>query len=997
MADVAQLEVRLDGRAARLEAESVRRRLRALGNENTRLAGTTAAAGTGLTRQTVATTRLSTANAAAATSTTALGSSVKRLLVASATFAGLGLGAGALTAGTKSATSFSLAIAEVSTLIDESFGSLENLRKESIRFARTFGTSTTAQAQAFYQATSAGAGSLEEAVLLLNAANILARGGVADLEGSIDLLTTALNAYGLESTSALDVADILFLTVKQGKITVDQLAQSFGQIASISSSFGLTLEEVSSGVAALTKNGVQSAQAFTGIRALIISIVKPSEEARRITSSLGIEFNLQAVRTKGLVTVLREAFEATGRNEQAFARLLGSTEALTPATALLGNAGDDYIETLELMTDRANAASDANIKVADSLAGRLQVAQANVSVELQELGDEVLPRLVDALEILNENFDTIIRTLTIIGGIGAGRLFFRLTRSLNGIGRGIAFLTGQQRGLGRYMRENNETLRRSTRFLITYGQGIDLIVRAIKRFAALNPFGLALLAIGGLVAAVGLARKAINGTATEAERFDNIIAGNANTFVLWEEATISALRRVGRGFNELTSDVNRYLLKAGEVVADVIFTNDFIDPNQGPAPGRGPTGRGAAGTGGESRDVLTDFVVDENFERQAEASRARVLAARITRLQGLEEGNAALRKINGQLYEQQRLESIAQEAVRIPNGRRLSTSSRDRDQAQSLLGAARTIDEDRIAELRRLEFAAQNNSILSDKQRAQTLSRFRTELQALENPNAAYTSELQEQIDLAKIQDPLIRQVETSLASQIRSTESRGIPVSKAQAAAWREMILELGKLNAEAERVGPLDQYLESLKDVGDGFENFVVAGIKSSADALSSFILEGKSGLQGLANVLRDVAQQILSLALQRAVVAPIVSSFLPGFADGGAFHNGKLTAFASGGIISQPTLFPFNGGTGVAGEAGDEAIIPLKRGANGRLGVENFGGGGSRQAFAPTINVNIAGNVDSAERTQEIGRAAKAAMVSVYNEQSLKNSKAGGGSRR
>lgn len=59
--------------------------------------------------------------------------------------------------------------------------------------------------------------------------------------------------------------------------------------------------------------------------------------------------------------------------------------------------------------------------------------------------------------------------------------------------------------------------------------------------------------------------------------------------------------------------------------------------------------------------------------------------------------------------------------------------------------------------------------------------------------------------------------------------------------------------------------------------------------------------------------------------------------GFADGAAFRAGQVTAFANGGIVSQPTIFPMANGMGLMGEAGPEAVMPLKRGPNGRLGVE------------------------------------------------------------
>jgi phage-related minor tail protein len=64
---------------------------------------------------------------------------------------------------------------------------------------------------------------------------------------------------------------------------------------------------------------------------------------------------------------------------------------------------------------------------------------------------------------------------------------------------------------------------------------------------------------------------------------------------------------------------------------------------------------------------------------------------------------------------------------------------------------------------------------------------------------------------------------------------------------------------------------------------------------------------------------------------------------FANGGALASGRVQAFASGGIVSSPTTFPMRGGTGLMGEAGPEAIMPLTRGADGKLGVRSQGGGG------------------------------------------------------
>jgi lambda family phage tail tape measure protein len=93
---------------------------------------------------------------------------------------------------------------------------------------------------------------------------------------------------------------------------------------------------------------------------------------------------------------------------------------------------------------------------------------------------------------------------------------------------------------------------------------------------------------------------------------------------------------------------------------------------------------------------------------------------------------------------------------------------------------------------------------------------------------------------------------------------------------------------------------------------------------------------------------------------------------FADGAALDAGRVRAFARGGVVSGPTLFPLRGGTGLMGEAGPEAILPLSRGPDGRLGVTASGGS------APVINVTIrTPDVDGFRRsrgqvTAELARA-------------------------
>jgi hypothetical protein len=122
---------------------------------------------------------------------------------------------------------------------------------------------------------------------------------------------------------------------------------------------------------------------------------------------------------------------------------------------------------------------------------------------------------------------------------------------------------------------------------------------------------------------------------------------------------------------------------------------------------------------------------------------------------------------------------------------------------------------------------------------------------------------------------------------------------------------------------------------------------------------------------------------------------SSFFGGFtpvAKGGVFNAGNITPFARGGIVNRPTMFPLaNGGTGLMGEAGAEAVVPLARDRLGRLGVRNDGGGGGDGTVVQIYDMRSAGNsepVRTQERRGPDGRREIAVMIEEKIEDSVRS---------
>ncbi|MEM9900652.1 MAG: phage tail tape measure protein [Pseudomonadota bacterium] len=162
-----------------------------------------------------------------------------------------------------------------------------------------------------------------------------------------------------------------------------------------------------------------------------------------------------------------------------------------------------------------------------------------------------------------------------------------------------------------------------------------------------------------------------------------------------------------------------------------------------------------------------------------------------------------------------------------------------------------------------------------------------------------------------------------------------------------------------------------------------------QGSVTSLSSSISGGlRRAFDGLvfdglkaSEALQIVGQSIVN-ATYSAAIRPVTNHLggllgaglgALGFAQGGAFSQGKVMPFAQGGIVSSPTAFPMRGGTGLMGEAGPEAILPLERGVDGRLGIKSQGGGRPVQVV---MNVTTP-DVDSFRRGQgqiaaQVGRA-------------------------
>ena len=329
--------------------------------------------------------------------------------------AALAVGKAAVSAASESETAFS----KVSTLLSGSEDELNKYYKNMKAASTDAGVGFSEFSDAVYQSISASIDQAD-AIDFANKAVKLSKAGFTDAATAVDVMTTAINAYGLSAEEAEHISDALITTQNLGKTTVNELASSMGKVIPLASAYGVNLDNLTTSYAELTKGGIATSEATTYMKSMFTELAKDGSKVSKVLKDeTGQSFSDLMNSGKSLGEVLNIIYGSVDNDATAFAGLWSSTEAGTGALALAKSGVEGFNKTLSEMQNSLGTTETAYKKVTDSFeekTNKLKIACKNM---MSDIGDQLLPYVEGVVDwILNHmpQIQTVLQTVfSVIG------------------------------------------------------------------------------------------------------------------------------------------------------------------------------------------------------------------------------------------------------------------------------------------------------------------------------------------------------------------------------------------------------------------------------------------------------------------------------------------------------------------------------------------------------------------------------------------------------
>lgn len=295
------------------------------------------------------------------------------------------------------ASDFEDAMAKVSTIADTTQVPMDELERAIMDLSNETGIASTDIAENVYNAISAGQ-ETGDAVNFVRNATTLAKAGFTDSASALDILTTAMNAYGMEADQVTNVSDLLIQTQNLGKTTVGELSSAMGKVIPTAKANNVEMDQLCASYAILTSNGIATAESTTYLNSMLNELGKGGSNVdnvlREKTGKSFAELSAEGMSLSDVLSIINDAATEEGK---AFTDMWSSSEASKAGLVLLGDSADDFNSTLAEMQNATGATDEAFAKL-DTTSFEIQKAINEVKNTGIELGTTLLTALQPTIE-----------------------------------------------------------------------------------------------------------------------------------------------------------------------------------------------------------------------------------------------------------------------------------------------------------------------------------------------------------------------------------------------------------------------------------------------------------------------------------------------------------------------------------------------------------------------------------------------------------------------
>ena len=362
----------------------------------------------------------------------------------------------------RAATQFESSIAQLNTLVGISRNELEGYSQAVLNMAKDVGRGPRELASALFAITSAGNRGAVALDLLESSARASAL-GLGDTRAIALAAGAAVTAYGQANLTASDAVDILIGTVEQGNLRAEQLAGVIGRVVSLANAAGASFADAGAFIASFTRQGVDAAQAVTGLRGTLQILVRePTAQTTEAFDEMGMSFEQfkQDVRDDGFITTFQKLVDRAQETGVEIGRIIPEMEGLTGTLAVFASEGESAESILNSVNDSVGTLTE-RFQTAVEIDPALGFALVRAEVEALQvrLGQDLLPvvtTLIGALTDSSGGASMLSRTLISLSQIilTVAQYALIMTNGFVTFGKIIGLTVAQLNNFGKSMRDN---------------------------------------------------------------------------------------------------------------------------------------------------------------------------------------------------------------------------------------------------------------------------------------------------------------------------------------------------------------------------------------------------------------------------------------------------------------------------------------------------------------------------------------------------------------